>query len=162
MGRTGCFVRQVAALTCVGAVDNFEGLFMFLGLPQITIREGLAQPGEFSGDRAGMTVFACPTTNGEAPSEDYFLSPWMSPAMTPNLSNGEDEYFDDLDDEDFDDEFDDDFEEELDDDLAALNPEVTEEDLVEADDDLGGMFDEEEGGPASPEAEPAAEPEEEE
>lgn len=89
---------------------------------------------------------------------DHFLSPWMIAKMT----DVEDEYFDDLDDEDFDDEFDDDFEEELDDDLAALNPEVTEEDLVEADDDLGGIFDDEEGGGMPrEEGEPSAEPEEE-
>lgn len=93
------------------------------------------------------------------PEEDSFLAPWMN----ANMSDADDEYFDDLDDEDFDDEFDDDFEEELNDDLAALNPEVTEEDLVEADDDLGGMFeDDEEAGGVREDGDPVAEPEDEE
>jgi hypothetical protein len=126
---------------------------MFPSLPQSTINESMALP-----TMAGITSFACPLNATEAPVEDFFLAPWM----TANMSEAEEEYFDDLDDEDFDDEFDDDFEEELDDDLAALNPEVTEEDLVEADDDLGGMFDDdEEGGSAVDPVEPAVEPEEE-
>jgi hypothetical protein len=120
-----------------------------------TMHDSLASP-----SKVGMIVFAPSQTTIDAVADDFFLAPWM----TPTMSDVEDDYFDDLDDEDFDDEFDDDFEEELDDDLAALNPEVTEEDLVEADDDLGGMFedDEEGGGAAREESEPAAEPEEEE
>jgi len=107
---------------------------------------------------AEMPGFEHPMSALPPVPNDNFLSPWMIAKMT----DVEDEYFDDLEDEDFDDEFDDDFEEELDDDLAALNPEVTEEDLVEAEDDLGGMFDDEEGGAAPREdGEPAAEPEEE-
>lgn len=127
---------------------------MFPGLPKCTWGShwGPLAAAEMPGFERSM--FALP-----APPNDNFLSPWMIAKMT----DVEDEYFDDLDDEDFDDEFDDDFEEELDDDLAALNPEVTEEDLVEADDDLGGMFDEDEEGSGNPreDGEPAAEPEEE-
>ena len=127
---------------------------MFPSLPQSTMNESLALP-----TMTGITSFPCSMNSAEAPVDDIFLAPWMTATMT----DGEDEYFDDLDDEDFDDEFDDDFEEELDDDLAALNPEVTEEDLVEADDDLGGMFDDDEegGGAAGEVVEPAAEPEDE-
>jgi hypothetical protein len=125
---------------------------MFPSLPQSNMIESRALPMS-----AGMTSLASPVNAADAPLDDFFLAPWM----TATMSETEDEYFDDLDDEDFDDEFDDDFEEELDDDLAALNPEVTEEDLVEADDDLGGMFeDDEEGGAAGEPAEPVAEPEE--
>lgn len=130
---------------------------MFQGLPQFTIGSRDHSQGDISGIY-GQTMTTAPRKPMNAPpADEFFLSPWMNPKM----SNVEDEYFDDLDDEDFDDEFDDDFEEELDDDLAALNPEVTEEDLVEADDDLGGMFDDEEGPSPTPEGEPAAEPEEE-
>lgn len=126
---------------------------MFPDSSQDTTFDSLATPGI-----AGMIGMSCFPKDTEVPEEDSFLAPWMHASM----SDADDEYFDDLDDEDFDDEFDDDFEEELNDDLAALNPEVTEEDLVEADDDLGGMFDDdEEGGAAREEAEPAAEPEEE-
>ncbi len=126
---------------------------MFPSLPQCTMNDSLALP-----SMAGITSFPCSINVTAAPVDDVFLAPWM----TVTMSDVEDEYFDDLEDEDFDDEFDDDFEEELDDDLAALNPEVTEEDLVEADDDLGGMFDDEEGGGSAGEAiEPVAEPEDE-
>lgn len=127
---------------------------MFPSLPQCMWNSNLEPL-----SAAEMPVFEpFMSTLPSPPPNDHFLSPWMIAKMT----DVEDEYFDDLDDEDFDDEFDDDFEEELDDDLAALNPEVTEEDLVEADDDLGGMFDDEEGGTSPREdAEPGAEPEEE-
>ena len=69
---------------------------------------------------------------------------------------------DDFDEDDFDDEFDDDFEEELEDEYELSEFEdVTEDDLVEGDDDLdtiGGDFVDED---AEPEEAPAAEGEEE-
>jgi hypothetical protein len=126
---------------------------MFPSLPQIVWDPNLGAQNTAVMPFELHSRFALP-----ALPNDHFLSPWMIAKMT----DVEDEYFDDLDDEDFDDEFDDDFEEELDDDLAALNPEVTAEDLVEADDDLGGMFDDDEEGSGNPreDGEPAAEPDE--
>lgn len=135
-----------------GGVDILEGLFMFPSVPQCIMGNSLAP-----GYTTGIASYCNSNSVSAAPVDDVFLAPWM----TATMSDVEDEYFDDLDDEDFDDEFDDDFEEELDDDLAALNPEVTEEDLVEADDDLGGMFDDEEGGSSGEPVEPGAEPEDE-
>jgi hypothetical protein len=69
---------------------------------------------------------------------------------------------DDFDEEDFDDEFDDDFEEELEDEYELSEFEdVTEDDLIEDDDDLGTLGGDFVDEDAEPEEAPAAESEEE-